>query len=286
MTWEASKKEKLFTPEPIQEKLLEPYEIKREKDTSKNGTREYTFDSKVENQEVNENGENLKVEYEPPKEEPKPRIIDYKIIGQIFGTYWIVEKENNMYLVDQHAAHERVLYEKLMNDFKSGEIYSQALLRPLVFEVTPKEKEAIEENKELFKRFGFLIEEFGDLAYVIRELPILFDGPVESKFFLDIVDLFLNDEYIKNAYDMKLNTIATFSCKGAVKAKDQLSISESKALIETLLTLENPYTCPHGRPTIIAMSQYELEKNLSGFNKNGGANEKTVDYYCWTHRIG
>jgi DNA mismatch repair protein MutL len=131
-----------------------------------------------------------------------------------------------------------------------------------VVNISPKEKEVIDANRQLFADFGFEIEEFGDLSYVIRALPMLFDGPVDSGFFLDIVDAFLNDEHIKNAYDMKLNTIATFSCKGAVKARDKLSYAESKALIEELFTLENPYTCPHGRPTIISMSQYELEKKF------------------------
>ncbi|HHW66870.1 DNA mismatch repair endonuclease MutL [Defluviitalea raffinosedens] len=286
VTWETPKKEKLFQTEVIQGKLPEPFEIKRnisfsEETIKQEPPKDFTKDTLGDIKESNDgytpkapshSDEILKVKEDisaisinNEKEalsEPKSIPKHYTIIGQVFKTYWIVEQEGMMYVVDQHAAHERILYEKFMNSFKSGNIHSQTLLQPLVINVSPKEKEVIEDNRQLFADFGFEIEEFGDLSYVIRALPMLFDGPVDSGFFLDIVDAFLNDEHIQNAYDMKLNTIATFSCKSAVKAKDKLSYAESRALIEELFTLENPYTCPHGRPTIISMSQYELEKKF------------------------
>ncbi|NLK96984.1 DNA mismatch repair endonuclease MutL [Defluviitalea saccharophila] len=286
VTWETPKKEKLFQVEAVQERLPEPFEIKKsssynedimKKDLPKDFQKDIPKDIGVSNdgyapKAASSLKEDVKVEEDlfininsetkEPSPEPKTISKNYTIVGQIFKTYWIVEQEGMMYVVDQHAAHERILYERLMNSFKSGNIHSQTLLQPLVVNISPKEKEVIDANRQLFADFGFEIEEFGDLSYVIRALPMLFDGPVDSGFFLDIVDAFLNDEHIKNAYDMKLNTIATFSCKGAVKARDKLSYAESKALIEELFTLENPYTCPHGRPTIISMSQYELEKKF------------------------
>lgn len=278
-TWDNNKNDKIINPEPIQEKLPEPFEIKRKPIESKNiticdnntkqpnkpFTKEFN-DSIISDIYTSENNSEKKSiineKNEPiPSNKKSVPVNPYKIIGQIFKTYWIVEYENNIYIIDQHAAHERILYEKLMHDFKFDTIHSQPLLEPIVFEVTPKEKEVIDNNIELFLKFGFEIEDFGDFTYVIRELPILFDGPVDSSLFLEIVDT-LNDEKIKDLYDMKLNTIATFSCKGAVKANDQLSITESKSLIEKLFSLDNPFTCPHGRPTIISMSQYELEKKF------------------------
>ncbi|WP_058485487.1 DNA mismatch repair endonuclease MutL [Defluviitalea phaphyphila] len=293
VTWESSKKENLFKPISKSNNLPEPFEIENN-NVSKEVVREeniileskndnnskrnnFTKDSQQNNklgairkenskkrdiekkdEKIIKDIENIKIE----DIQTDSSVKNYKIIGQVFKTYWIVEQENTMYVIDQHAAHERILYEKFINDFKTQNIHSQTLLEPLVINVSPREKDIIEENKELFLKFGFEIEEFGELAYVIRSLPILFDGPIDSGFFLEIVDTFLNDIKIRNAYDMKLNTIATISCKSAVKAKDNLSFEESKALIEQLLALENPYTCPHGRPTIISMNKYEIEKKF------------------------
>lgn len=285
-----NKKEKLFNPEPVQGRLPEPFEIKRKNLEYKDISIHPVFSPEDKNIKVKESNQELNFSHKENlyenkpcgtekkeactifekekvhKEDKAPSFRHYKIIGQVFQTYWLVEQDNSLYIVDQHAAHERILYEKFIHDFKQGKVYSQPLLEPVVFEVTPKEKEIVEDNISLFKKFGFEIEEFGESAYLVRELPILFEGPVDSSFFLEIIDT-LNDERIKNLYDMKLNHIALLSCKGAVKAKDQLSTVEAKALIEELLNLDNPFTCPHGRPTIISMSQYELEKNLNGFNR-------------------
>lgn len=280
-----NKKEKLFNPEPVQGRLPEPFEIKRKNLEYKDISIHPVFSPEDKNIKVKESNQELNFSHKENlyenkpcgtekkeactifekekvhKEDKAPSFRHYKIIGQVFQTYWLVEQDNSLYIVDQHAAHERILYEKFIHDFKQGKVYSQPLLEPVVFEVTPKEKEIVEDNISLFKKFGFEIEEFGESAYLVRELPILFEGPVDSSFFLEIIDT-LNDERIKNLYDMKLNHIALLSCKGAVKAKDQLSTVEAKALIEELLNLDNPFTCPHGRPTIISMSQYELEKKF------------------------
>ncbi len=200
------------------------------------------------------------------KEEAKEKNIkkhsffnNYKIVGQIFNTYWIVEQNQEMFLIDQHSAHERVIYEELSKKFKEENIHSQKLLQPIIINATPLEKATIEENMDLFLKCGFDIEEFGLNSYAIRQVPFIFKAPVEPKFFTELLDM-LVDKNISNLYDMKIEKIISISCKKAVKANDRLSFIEAKSLIEQILKLENPFSCPHGRPTIIKMTKYEIEK--------------------------
>lgn len=191
----------------------------------------------------------------------KPFFNNYRIVGQIFGTYWIIEQNNCMYLIDQHAAHERALYEDFMEKFKTSKISSQQLLQPVAVNLSEGEKVIVEENRELLESFGFEIEEFGARTYAVRAVPYVFNAPSNVSFFVDIIDM-LADKNMKNLYDTKEDAIATMSCKAAVKGNDRLSYSEAQELIQRLLKLENPFTCPHGRPTIIEMTRYELEKKF------------------------
>ncbi|WP_250277951.1 DNA mismatch repair endonuclease MutL [[Clostridium] colinum] len=184
---------------------------------------------------------------------------NYKIVGQIFSTYWIVEQGEEVFIIDQHSAHERVIYEELSKKFKEETINSQRLIEPIVIKASSLEKATIENNIDLFLKFGFDIEEFGANDYAIRQVPFIFKSPVEPKFFTELLDM-LVDKNISNVYDMKIEKIISMSCKKAVKANDRLSFVEAKALIEQLLNLENPFSCPHGRPTIIKMTKYEIEK--------------------------
>lgn len=195
------------------------------------------------------------------EETRKPFFNNYRIIGQIFATYWIVEQNNCMYLIDQHAAHERALYEDFIEKFKSSQISSQQLLQPIAVNLSDGEKVVVEENMELLESFGFEIEEFGARTYAIRAVPYVFDSPSNVSFFMDIIDA-LADKNLKSLYDTKEDAIAMMSCKAAVKGNDRLSYSEAQELIQRLLKLENPFTCPHGRPTIIEMTRYELEKKF------------------------
>lgn len=204
----------------------------------------------------NINEENFYKEFESTKHR---FFNNYKIVEQIFNTYWIVEQGEEIFLIDQHSAHERVIYEEFLQRFKNEQVYSQKLLEPIVINATALEVELIEENKEIFKKFGFDIEEFGKNIYAIRQVPFIFKEPVEAKFFLDILDM-LSDKNISNVYDMKIEKIISMSCKKAVKANDRLSFIEAKALIEKILNIENPFSCPHGRPTIIKVTKYEIEK--------------------------
>ena len=184
---------------------------------------------------------------------------NYKIVGQIFNTYWIVEQNQEMFMIDQHSAHERVIYEDLSKKFREENISSQRLIEPIIINATHLEKVTIEQNMDLFLKFGFDIEEFGLSSYAIRQVPFIFKSPVEPKFFTDLLDM-LVDKNVANIYDMKIEKIISMSCKKAVKANDRLSFIEAKALIEQILNLENPFSCPHGRPTIIKMTKYEIEK--------------------------
>ncbi len=186
---------------------------------------------------------------------------NYKIIGQIFYTYWIVEQGKSIFMIDQHAAHERILYEELITELKKQNITAQMLLQPLLLKLTEREKEILQENKNLLNQFGFSVELIEPQTYALFSVPFIIKEPSNTKFFLDMLDL-LGEISIENVYDTKVLTIATMACKAAVKANDRLSIQEATAMIEKLLQLENPFTCPHGRPTIIEMTQYELEKRF------------------------
>ncbi|NLI89226.1 MAG: DNA mismatch repair endonuclease MutL [Epulopiscium sp.] len=186
---------------------------------------------------------------------------DYKIIGQFFNTYWLIEIEENIYIIDQHAAHERILYEKLLGEFYNHQPLKQSLLEPIVVNVSPGEKLVIEENLELLNKFGFEVESFGENAYATRTIPVLFNGPASQDIFKEMLDL-LMDKDIPSVYESKVNNIAVMACKAAVKAHDKLSDLECKKIIEDLMELENPYTCPHGRPTIISMTKYEIERKF------------------------
>ena len=140
-------------------------------------------------------------------------------------------------------------------------VESQLLLRPIAVNVGEREKNAIEENRELLESFGFQIDVLNDRAYALRGVPYIFNAPESSNFFMEIVDR-LCENGIKNVYEAKLDTIATMSCKAAVKGNDRLSFTEAKALVDRILKLENPFNCPHGRPTVIEMTKYELEKKF------------------------
>ena len=200
----------------------------------------------------------IPIQTEEKQEEKKPFFHDYKIIGQVFRTYWIVEQGECLYLIDQHAAHERILYEELMNKFKEEKVISQRMLTPLMLNLTPMETEVLKDNKELLETFGFELEDFGG-RFALRSTPYLLQNPSTVGFFTDILDR-LAEERITNVYDTKILAVATMACKAAVKGHDVLSVREAEALIHQLLKLEHPFTCPHGRPTIVELTRYEMEK--------------------------
>ena len=185
----------------------------------------------------------------------------HKLIGQVFGTYWIVEYENKMYIIDQHAAHEKVLFESLMDKLSKKEISTQMINPPIILNLSMKEADLFEKYADNFKEIGFDIESFGGQDYTVRGIPTDLYTLDSYDVLMEIIDN-LSDEAGKMVPDMITDKIASMSCKAAVKGNSAMSRTEADALIEQLLSLENPYNCPHGRPTIISMSKYELEKKF------------------------
>lgn len=191
----------------------------------------------------------------------EPFFKQHKIIGQIFQTYWMIEQNECLYLIDQHAAHERILYEELMSRFQEETVVSQRLLMPQMLNLSPSEVEILKENITLLEGFGFEFESFVGNQYALKAVPYLLKEPSGVGFFTEILDS-LSEQKIRSVYDMKLLTVATMACKAAVKGHDRMSFQEAEAMIGRLLKLENPFSCPHGRPTIIEMTKYELEKKF------------------------
>lgn len=191
----------------------------------------------------------------------KEAIQEHQILGQIFDTYWLVSFSDKLFMIDQHAAHEKVLYEKLVNRLSEKECISQSLSPPLIISVSRHEDELIQMYLEQFTEMGFEIEHFGGNEYSIRAIPADLYGMNEKELFYEILDS-LSEGMPKGEPDAVLHKLASMACKGAVKGNHAMSQEEASALIEELLTLDNPYHCPHGRPTIIAFSKYEIEKKF------------------------
>lgn len=185
----------------------------------------------------------------------------HRIIGQLFKTYWIVEFEEKMYLIDQHAAHEKVLYERNLKNLKEKPGMSQMLNPPIIMTLSLREEDVLKQYDKRFKELGFEIEHFGGKEYAIYGVPADLLGLDQEDVFLEILDSLL-DEKTEATPDMILHKVATMSCKAAVKGNSVISLTEAEVLIEELLTLENPYHCPHGRPVIVSMSKYEIEKKF------------------------
>ena len=185
----------------------------------------------------------------------------HKLIGQLFDTYWLVQFEDNFYIIDQHAAHEKVYYERFVKLFRSQNIQSQYMSPPLIVSLSLEEENLLKANEKYFRDFGFEIEPFGGREYSISAVPSLLLGMTEEELFLEMLD-HLSADGTKDAFELFAARLATMACKAAVKGNHSMSPQEADKLIDELLTLENPYNCPHGRPTIIAMSKTEIEKKF------------------------
>ncbi len=185
----------------------------------------------------------------------------FRVIGQVFDTYWMIQYEDKFMIVDQHAAHEKVKYERMMKHFREHTIASQLLMPPIVVSLSGKEEGILSEYRDVFERLGFEIESFGGNEYSIRSVPVELYGCGERELFLAVLDE-LADGGNRGSMKAIEEKIASMSCKAAVKGNNRLSEAEAEKLIDELLTLDNPYNCPHGRPTVIVMSKYELEKKF------------------------
>lgn len=186
----------------------------------------------------------------------------YRIIGQLFDTYWLIERGDELYIIDQHAAHEKVLYEQMVKAHKNREIFSQMVSPPIVIQPSMQERQLLDVHRELFAEYGFEIEEFGLDAYCIRSVPHNLYGIATDRLFIDLLGECADSLEKSDSREIIGGRIAAMACKAAVKGNNRMSVQELQRLIDELLTLDNPYQCPHGRPTIIKMSKTELEKRF------------------------
>lgn len=187
--------------------------------------------------------------------------IHHRLIGQLFDTYWLIQYGNQLYIMDQHAAHEKVNYERLMEAYRKKERITQFVSPPMVISLTRAEEAILEEFKSEFERIGFTIEPYGGREYAISEIPANLYGINEKELFLEMLSD-LEDRGSMQPSELIASKLASMSCKAAIKGGQKISFKEADALVSQLLTLENPYACPHGRPTIITMTKYEIEKKF------------------------
>ena len=186
---------------------------------------------------------------------------EHRILGQLFDTYWLVQYEDKLFIIDQHAAHEKVLYEKTMERVKKKTFSSQTLSPPTILTLNAQEEEMLERYREEITTFGYEVEPFGGKEYAVTAVPADFTDIDMRSMFIEMLDDFANISGA-DAPNLIMEKVASMSCKAAIKGNQALSRSEMEVLIDELLQLENPYNCPHGRPTIIAMSKYEIEKKF------------------------
>ncbi len=191
----------------------------------------------------------------------KDSVPEHKLIGQVFDTYWLVQFQDRLYIIDQHAAHEKVMYERLTKSLKNREFTTQRVSPPIILSLSMQEENLLHKYEKIFREIGFEIEHFGGKEYSICGVPDNLFGLTDRELFLEMLDS-LSDHSGQPTPETLNEKLASMACKSAVKGNSRLSVSEANALIQELLTLENPYTCPHGRPTIISMSRYDLEKKF------------------------
>ena len=218
-----------------------------------------------------------KVIEESPKEEDltykqqdlfEERLIDdkplkeYTIIGQVFKTYWLISLNDNLYIVDQHAAHEKVNYETFLKAYLSDEsIATQMISPPVVVSLTPGQAVILNENLELFNKIGYEIEDFGDKSYAIRGVPMNLYGFEQKELFMSLIEEISVKDKVYTP-ELILEKLASMSCKAAIKGNNTVSYDEMKVLMDKLMSLDNPYNCPHGRPTFICITKTELDKKF------------------------
>ena len=260
-----SKREKKEEP-VLLSKDPEPFETKRMTDTIKKPASKqqkpviYTSESSpvpVLKEETRITYEQKSFEEEITSQE-KPQ---FRIVGQVFDTYWLIEYAEELLIIDQHAAHEKVLYEKLMKHLSEKKGITQNLAAPVVVNLSEREIEVLQVNLSTFEQIGFQIEHFGEKDYLITGVPADFLNVPSKELFLEMLDG-LVEEGSKSHPEIVLDHCATMACKAAVKGNHRMSYAEAEKLIEQMLMMDEPYHCPHGRPTTIAMSRQEFEKKF------------------------
>ncbi|MBO5458847.1 MAG: DNA mismatch repair protein MutL, partial [Lachnospira sp.] len=248
------------TPQPTEkrERLPEPFEINRMKQADKvsesSAAEQYGVSAK--------NEETKQLNLFEDKLLDKQHKADYRLIGQLFETYWLIEFEDKFYMMDQHAAHEKILYENLMKSFREKKYDTQMILPPVVLSLNMREEQVLKEHFDIFAGLGYEIEEFGGREYKVTGLPSGLPTAVDCRrLLIDIIDS-LAEENTMHDPCLITEKVASMSCKAAVKGNNKLSYKEAEELMQELMQAENPYNCPHGRPTLIMMTKYEIEKKF------------------------
>lgn len=188
---------------------------------------------------------------------PKP-----VLVGQVFDTYWIIQFEDKMFIMDQHAAHEKILYERTMRRLENGNMDTQMIAPPVILSLNMREKEVLSQNIDIFTRLGFEIESFGGNEYKVTGMPATLPSLDDHELLMDIIDSLMEEGGASSKPELITQRVASMSCKAAVKGNMRMSFAEAQNLVEELMNADNPYNCPHGRPTLISMSKYELEKKF------------------------
>lgn len=240
------------SPQKFKERLPEPFELKRSMDLIQEDNKAAEYAKKTEEPVQASLFDSPLMEAKSPDE--------YRIIGQLFETYWLIEYGDKFYMMDQHAAHEKILYERFMKHLKEKDMDTQMIMPPVIIELTMQQENAYRQHKKAFERLGFEIEEFGGGSYKVTGLPAGLPNVNLKQMLIDMIDGLTSDSHTD--LDIITERVATMSCKAAVKGSNKLSFEEARELIQELMQAENPYNCPHGRPTLIVMSKYEVEKKF------------------------
>lgn len=240
------------SPQKFKERLPEPFELKRSMNLIQEDNKAAEYAKKTEEPVQASLFDSPLMEAKSPDE--------YRIIGQLFETYWLIEYGDKFYMMDQHAAHEKILYERFMKHLKEKDMDTQMIMPPVIIELTMQQENAYRQHKKAFERLGFEIEEFGGGSYKVTGLPAGLPNVNLKQMLIDMIDGLTSDSHTD--LDIITERVATMSCKAAVKGSNKLSFEEARELIQELMQAENPYNCPHGRPTLIVMSKYEVEKKF------------------------
>ena len=239
------------------ERLPEPFEIKRSDDLISEDKKAY--EARKQEEVKKEYGQQMS--FVDDKLLDKNAVKPYRIIGQLFETYWLIEFEDKFYMMDQHAAHEKILYERTMKHLKEKTMDSQMIMPPVILSLSMRAEEILNEYMPVFSKLGYEIESFGGNEYKVTGIPAGLSRMDYKQLLIDLIDNLIEEGPSKNL-EIITDRVATMSCKAAVKGNNRLSFEEAKELISELMEAENPYNCPHGRPTLIVMSKYEIEKKF------------------------
>ncbi len=233
-------------------RLPEPFEVKRSEAMVKDDEKKYQAEVKAKPEQMSMFKDKLL------DEDNKN---NYRIIGQLFDTYWLIEFEDRFYMMDQHAAHEKVLYERMMKKIKEHHIDTQMIMPPIILTLNMNEEEVLKRNMPVFTKMGYEIEEFGGNEYKVTGIPAGFPKLDYRQMLMDLIDGLMREGRMSDM-DILTEKVASMSCKAAIKGNNKISYEEAKELMKELMKADNPYNCPHGRPTLIVMSKYDIEKKF------------------------